>query len=165
MVNFAVLLPVGPGEDEVARAADTLESVWAHEPHISWGVLIDDSVDARQLEKKLSCPSTCRMASIMNPRQGKGIGHRGGLCTGILAALSWIHRHTDATFTFKLDTDALVIAPFAEKIQSAFDRMSEIGMLGSYDRTCNGKIREFWRWAQIMKKLSSPVSIWHPKRH
>jgi hypothetical protein len=160
MANFAVLVPVGPGDQEVARAADLLESLWAHEPYVSWCVLIDDSVYDRQLGRNLSFPSACSGVSLINPRRGKGIGNLGGLCTGILAALSWVHTHTNATFTLKMDTDALVIAPFAKKIQDAFDRRPEIGMLGSYDQTCNGEERDFSGWAKNMKKLASSVSVW-----
>jgi hypothetical protein len=41
-------------------------------------------------------------------------------------------------FVLKLDTDALVIAPFADKVIAAFDADPALGVVGSYDRMCNG---------------------------
>ena len=160
MVKFAAILPVGPGQPEVDRAADTLNSLWAYEPTLGWVVLVDDARQDRQLGQRFDPPPGCRVTSIINPRRGKGVGWSGGLCAATLAALKWVHQHTDASFVLKLDTDALVIAPFAEKIRRAFDEMPEVGMFGSYDRTCNGEARDFSRWGCVMRKFSGPIAIW-----
>lgn len=159
MINFAVFLAVGPGQKEIDRTADLLDSLWAYEPYTPWFVFVDDSVQDRQLTKYFRFPDTCKAISIVNPRQGKGIGHTGGLNTATLSALQWISKHTDTSFTLKLDTDALVIAPFAEKINHAFASMSNVGILGSYKKTCNGDLRDFSDWATYYRKLSSPISI------
>ena len=159
MIKFAVILPVGPGQQELDRTADLLNSLWAYEPHTHWLILVDDSKQDRQLTQRFNIPSSCKSISIINPRQGKGIGHTGGLCTALLTALYWIQKNTDVSFALKLDTDALVIAPFAEKIHTAFAAMPNVGMLGSYDKTCNGDKRDFSSWELQFKKLSSLVSI------
>jgi hypothetical protein len=159
MADIAVVMLVGPGQKEIDRTADTLDSIWAHEPHVAWCVLIDDSLHDRDLARRFSIPPTTNTVSIMNPRYGRGIGIGGGCCTGLLSALSWIHKHTNAPFSLKLDTDALVIAPFVQKIQRAFDAMPEVGMLGSYDIGCDGSKRDFSGWGREARKWSAPLNV------
>lgn len=164
MINFAVYLAVGPSQQELERTADLLDSLWTYEPYTPWLVFIDDSTQDRQLTKYFRFPDTCKAVSVINPRQGKGIGHTGGLNTATLSALQWINKHTDTSFTLKLDTDALVIAPFAEKIARAFAAMPNVGILGSYKKTCNGDLRDFSDWAKYFRHLSSPMSIFRVGR-
>ena len=60
----------------------------------------------------------------------------------------------------KLDTDALVIAPFAQKIGAAFDANGDVGMLGAYDRSPSGEPRDFSIHAKTMEAIyqqPSPV--------
>jgi hypothetical protein len=159
MVDVAVVMLVGPGQKEIDRTADTLDSIWAYEPRVAWCVLIDDSLHDRDLARRFSIPPTTNAVSIMNPRYGRGIGIWGGCCTGLLSALSWIHKHTSASFSLKLDTDALVIAPFVEQIQRAFDAMPEVGMLGSYDIACDGSKRDFSGWGRQVRKWSAPLNV------
>lgn len=160
MVKFAVILPVGPGPHELDRTADLLDSFRVHEPNVSWFVFIDDTEQDRQLAQIFQFPPTCQAVSLMNPRQGRGVGYRGGLCAAVLTALRWIHQQTDASFALKVDTDTLVIAPFADKIQGAIESLPEVGMLGAYDKTPNGAPRESPTWQRIFKKLSSPIARW-----
>jgi len=159
MVEFAVVLAVGPGQQELDRTADLLESLWTYEAHTSWTIFV--TKEDRQLTNHFYCPSTCKVVSLVNPFQNSGFkgGHRGGLCTATLTALRWIHENTSISFAVKLDTDALVIAPFAEKIHNAFASFPNAGILGSYDKTCNGDKRDFSYWAPYFKKLSSPISV------
>jgi hypothetical protein len=165
MVHVAVVMLVGPGQKEIDRTADTLDSIWAYEPHVAWCVLIDDSLHDRDLARRFSIPPTTNAVSIMNPRYGRGIGILGGGCTGSLSALSWIHKHTSASFSLKLDTDALVIAPFVEKIQRAFDAMPVVGMLGSYDIACDGSKRDFSGWGREVRKWSAPLMFRGTRRN
>lgn len=159
MIKFAVILPVGPDPQELERTSDLLHSLWAYEPHTSWVVLIDDTTHDRRLTERFYFPPTCQAVSLPNPRQGRGNGHRGGVCAALLTGLNWVHSHTDASFALKLDTDALVITPFAEKIQTAFAAMPQVGMLGSYDQTCNGDRRDFSFWQPCFEHLSSRLSL------
>ena len=166
MIGVAVLVLVGPTDQEVDRAEDTLESLWAYEPAVGWCVLVDDSVDDRRLSRRVRCPPTAEVVSIPNPRRGRGNGLLGGTCAGVLSALSWIHAHADPQFCLKLDTDALVIAPFVDKIARAFEAAPGTGMLGSYDMTCNGARRSFVRWGRRVAKLGAPLAVWRkpPRR-
>src|SRR5262245_28682559 len=113
--RFAVVIPVGPERIDAWRAIQLLESVVQWEPGVAWCVIVDDGLEPRGISERPLFPDACRAVTIMNPRRGRGLGWSGGLVTGMLAALSWIHTHTDAEFALKLDTDALVIGPMAGK--------------------------------------------------
>jgi hypothetical protein len=164
MTGVAVVMLVGPTEQEVRGAADTLDSLWAYEPGVGWCVLIDDSVEDRGLTRRLGCPRSVEVVSIVNPRRGRGTGILGGACTGMLSALSWIHAQAEPRFCLKLDTDALVIAPFGEKIARAFQASPGVGMVGSYDMCCDGTRRSFVQWSRRVAKLAAPVALWRKPR-
>lgn len=161
MIDFAVVLPIGPGQKEIDRVADLLDSIQRYEPQIPWLVFIDDDRVDRQLAKKFKLPARCTAVSIPNPRQGRGVGDRGGLCVANLVALSWIHEHTDARFALKMDSDALVIAPFAQKLQQAFAASPEVGIIGSaHQLTCNRELKNSAKDGYSMRKLRSLVAVW-----
>ncbi len=157
-VDFAVLLPVGPGSKEVERARDTLESLWTYEPGVSCIVLIDDSPVSRPLLLLSGCPSGCEISILHNSLIDKA--RLGSLKVGILRGLSWIQQNTKAAFVLKIDTDSLVIGPFSRRVLEAFVAMPEVGMLGSYEKTCNGYKRDFSGWGKRVRKLGSRVSLW-----
>lgn len=138
---------------------DLAESLWAHEPQTPWLVLIDDGGEDRRLASLLSAPSG-RVVSIFNTRGSRGIGPTSGLAAGMLLALKWIESHTDVSFLVKLDTDALVIAPFAEKLALAFARQTQAGMAGLYDKLCNGEPRDQSSFRKMLHKLAAPAAIW-----
>lgn len=151
-MKCAVLIPVGPGKAEIDRLADTLASLFHHEPAVSHVVLVDDAWPARELETLNPCPDGCRMVSVVNPRKGRGDGWSGGLTVGIQAGLRWIALHADCDIVLKLDTDALVIGPFVERIGRDFREHAGACMLGyvSADRCV----------APALRKLQRPLTVW-----
>jgi hypothetical protein len=160
--DFAVAIPVAPGPAEAARAEDLLASLRVYEPDVPRIVLVDDEPGGRRLE---GLRAGDRVAVIPNPRGGRGIGTLGGTCTATLAALVWVHAHAPGAHCVRLDTDALVIAPFAEKIAGALEARSNAGVVGSYDRTCNGEPRDFSSWAGVARTHARPIWTWrHPPR-
>jgi hypothetical protein len=160
MLKCAVIVLVGPNQKELTGLADLLDSLWTYEPQVSWVVLIDDNQYDRKLSESFGAPASCKLISLVNPRQGKGDGYTGGMCTGVLASLAWIQSHTATNFVLKLDTDALIIAPFAEKIHRTFALMPNVGMVGSYNISCNGWQRKCSYWANVIQELYSPAGIW-----
>jgi hypothetical protein len=103
----------------------------------------------RSLETTLKFPDGCKGVSVQHPkhrwpeksarsRKGKGI------CAAVQAAMQWIAQHAqqDVKFVLKLDTDALVIAPFADKIGKFFDEHPAVGNIGAYQFTPNGDPRD-----------------------
>ncbi len=159
---FAVILPIGPGDAEVAAATDTLQSLFAWEPAVTYLVLVDDAPQERALESLVAVPEGCRVVRMRSPRQGRVEGPLKGMAASMLAALRWLHEHAAVRFTLKLDSDTLVIGPFAAQIAAAFDRMPEVGMLGAYDRLCSGERRDFSPKAASIRKLARRLSVWFP---
>lgn len=159
MNKFCAIIPVGPGDAELERTRDLAESLWAHEPETQWLVLIDDGGEDRRLADRLSAPAG-RVVSIFNTRGKRGIGPTSALAAGMLLALKWIEANTDASFIVKLDTDALVIAPFAEKLARAFAETPSAGMGGLYDKLCNGQPRDQSSFRKMLHKLAAPAAIW-----
>ncbi|MEA2272699.1 MAG: hypothetical protein QOI98_1407 [Solirubrobacteraceae bacterium] len=140
---------------------DLLASLRAHEPGVTRIVLVDDEPDARRLDRHLDDG----VEVLPNPRGGRGIGTLGGTCTATLAALRRIHDDAPGAHVIRLDTDALVIAPFADRLARALEQRPDAGVVGSYDRTCNGEPRDFAPWADVARRHARLVWTWrHPPR-
>jgi hypothetical protein len=107
-------------------------------------------------------PGSCRLTVLANPRRGLGNGWSGGLTAGVLAALQWLERNAACDFVLKLDTDALVIAPFVSKIAAAFQRWPDATMLGTYSKSPNRKfdLPEDYSTAPALRKLLRVFTVW-----
>lgn len=158
--DFSILLGVGPGDLEIERTADFLDSLFCHEPEVSAVVLIDDAGYDRKMAEQFSPPNGCLLVSIVNPRQRTGIGWGGALCTSVILGLKWFHQNKDGGFILKVDTDSLIIAPFAESIAGGFRSLASAGIIGSYDRPPNGGSRDFVPNGHSIRKLARPLSFW-----
>jgi hypothetical protein len=153
---FVVAIPAGPAPEEAERVADLLASLRAHEPRAGRVLLIDDAPAQRR-----AWPQDVDV--IPNPRRGRGIGTLGGTCAATLAALAWTHEHEPGAWCLRLDTDALVIGPFAEAVDAAL--APEVGVLGSCRRTCNGEPRDLSSWAPVVRRHARRLWLWrHPPR-
>ena len=153
MKTWAVVVACGPTDREIERVADVLESVFHYEPNTRWVAVIDSGEDDRNLSERFAKPAGTTLASIRNPRPGRAKGQWGGLCVGVMAAYSWIVRHTDARFAVKFDSDALAINPFAEPMFQALRDSPLAGMFGAYMRDCNGVTRDYRGMGGLMKRL------------
>jgi len=161
--EFACAIAVGPDPKEIDRTADLIDSLGAFESGPWTLVMVDDAAEDRRLATQFKIPDDCQAVSVPHPRRDHSIQYtRGkGICAAILEALSWIARSAaDARFVLKLDTDALVIGPVAQKIASLLDANGDVGMLGAYDRTPAGEPRDFSLHATTMQQIyqrPSPV--------
>jgi hypothetical protein len=155
MSGCVVAIPVGPSDAEVARTHDLLAAIRAHESRVERIVLVDDAPSPR------SWPDG--VAVVPNPRAGRGIGTLGGTCTATLAGLAWAHARAPGDWVLRLDTDALVIGPFVEAVETEW-RPGD-GVLGSCRHTCNGERRDLTPWAFTVRRHAWPVWLWrHPPR-
>jgi hypothetical protein len=59
-------------------------------------------------------------------------------------------------FVLRIDTDALIIAPFADRVGRVFSQNPGIGMMGSYLISPNGKPRGREYWAELLRDMMSP---------
>ena len=158
MERVILLMSIGPSATELVRLRDFLESVFFWEPAVRSLVLIDDALEPRSLHERFSLPSGLRVHSIHHPRMGEGEGVWGGLAEGILLGLDWIATHEPAaSMVLKIDTDALVIAPFADKASKFLREHPKAGLVGLYDRHCSGAPRSFWPWNRAMLNYSLPI--------
>jgi hypothetical protein len=148
-INFGVYVAVGPGAQEVPRIRDLVESILAHEPATPFILFVDDSLEDRDLVGQLRLPPTCAAISIIHPRHGKGNGQFGPQFATNLISANWFAKNTNVEFVLKMDTDALVIGPFAERLSQLFARESGIGIVGVLGRTCNKSSREYHAFGEV----------------
>lgn len=162
--DFAIFVPVGPGQRELDRVADLLESVFYYEPSIPYIVFVDDvpEKEDRSLSTYFKTPKSCQVISLRNPRARQGNGIQGSITAGTIAAFRWIAENTNCRFTLKIDSDSLIIAPFSRKIIEAFDANPDISMYGCFSRTPDRpyNLPEDFSIAPALKKLQRWLTIW-----
>jgi glycosyl transferase family 2 len=142
---FTVFVPVGPGESERESLADTLDSLRAHAPGGEMRlILIDDSPRPRSLERLCPGASTIR-TGLWDTR---GPDPLSAMTAGTIEAL----KRAQGDFVLKLDTDAVVIAPFAESIHSILSRDRSIGIIGAFDRAAAGGTRDWSMWPPLIRR-------------
>ena len=159
LVRIAVIMPVAAGSVEEARFTDTAESLLVNEPSVRWLVVIDDTSEDRNLADAL--PATEATVVVLRSPLDDSVSDRESRITvGVLEGLKWVVGNTDCDVVMKVDTDALVIAPFAQKLEAAINDAS-VGLLGSYDVDCNGGRRSFRPLVPAVKRAAS---VLHPRQ-
>jgi hypothetical protein len=113
---------------------DLVDSLCTFEPGIPAIVIADDSASAPRIKQALRVPDGCRVSFVRNPDSRQNFLSLG---SNVLTALAHIHGSLPNGFTIKLDTDALVIGPFAARISSELKARPSTGMLGLLSNSCN----------------------------
>ena len=148
---FSVLVPVGPSADELERAGVLLGALYRHEPDVALVVLVDDEPRGRSLPERLPAPPHGRLVAVANPRGDRVPGNLGGLCAGVMAGLRAAREALPhAAFCLRLDTDALVIAPFADRVVPG----PGVGIAGSYDDAGPDGRRDFGVWEPHVRRAA-----------
>ena len=129
---LCILIPAGPGEAEVARVADLLEACATYSDLPLRAVIINDGNDASAL-KRAGTAAGIATDVLPNARDGKGDWWTGGLCMAMVDALLWIARNCPCRGVLRLDSDALVINPFASQLVALFEADPLVGMVGNSD--------------------------------
>jgi hypothetical protein len=151
MAGFVIVMPVGPGDEDAERAVDSVAAALAWEPQVARVVLVDDSTADRGLAERIGDP---RVVALRNPRRGFGQGVLAGTCTGMLLALRWIADDSPGSPVLRLDTDALVIGPFADRLREALAAHPEAGIVG---RDNVGSVGD---WRRATAKMAMPVRVY-----
>ncbi len=154
--SFSVVIPIGPDERELDRLDDLLDSLRAHTPHgEARVVLIDDCKRPRPLH------ALCEGAVVVRTALwARGAPDReSAMKAGMIEAL----KHADGEFAVKLDTDALVIGPFVEAIRSRFAGDRALGLVGAFDRSPGGDLRDWSCWERAILRTTSRVSSSSPR--
>lgn len=165
--KFAALIAVGPGPQEVDRVADLVDSLSAYEYGPCYFVMVDDARSPRGLVQQIRFPINVSPVSIWHDRTSQRTGYScgKGICSVIMTGLQWIAQYAeDAQFVLKLDSDALIIAPFAVQLHARLTSSPDVGMIGAHTLTPNGTPRDVTRAARIMRQLHRPTIPWHRPR-
>jgi hypothetical protein len=154
-VTYAVVLLVGPADQEIDRANDLIDSIGTCERALCRMVVVDDGGHDRRLKERLKFPRHIEPVFLLFDRP-RTIAYKTskGVCGNSLLGFQWIARHAPgAAFGMKLDTDTLVIASFAKKLAREFAASPDVGVLGANTKTPEGYERDFTRNADLMKSL------------
>jgi hypothetical protein len=150
MTDFSVIVPVGPVPAEVARLEDTLDSLLAHEGSASIRlILVDDSPVPRQLVEHWPGVVVIRTALWERGTPDPLSAHTAGTLEALKCA--------EGEFALKLDTDAVVIAPFANSIAAAFGTDDRLGVVGAFDKSPRGALRDWSVWPRVISRTTWPV--------
>lgn len=157
-MKFVVLVPVGPNEGEVERARDLLAALSHFEKDRFALVLVEDRSPPRPLTMLIAPELADRTYRVVNPRRNKGGGLGAGLAAGVLAGLHDAVELPGWEFVLKLDTDSLVIAPFADEIGRIFTDNPEVGIVGAYQFSPAQKVDR--TSTPALEKLLRQITIW-----
>lgn len=156
-LSYAIALLIGPKDLEVERSQDLIDSLAFHEPTPARVAVVDDCPTPRDLSQRLRFPPHITPAFLRFDRPKVGFKEAKGVAGNSLMAFQWIAHHApEARFGMKLDTDALAIGPFAERLAREFDADPAVGALGAYTKTPEGQDRDISRNARLMKELHRP---------
>jgi len=153
--TFGVLVPVAATDEDWKRLPDLLDSLFTYESAADEVVILDDGPAGRPMP---AAPAGCRLTRLPNARAGQGDGWSGGLCAGMIGGYHYLQSSSPPSrrFVLRIDTDALIIAPFAQQIADVFERRPDVGMLGSYLLSPNGKPRGFEYWGKLLEDMLKP---------
>jgi hypothetical protein len=134
-----VIVPIGPGEIELRRFSDLLESLWTYEPGAGLCVAIDNSSEPRDLPLELRWRG-CRFVTLQAPYREQGRPLWGRLSASILLALRTIYQEGRFELVVRLDTDALIIGPFRDAVRGFIAQHPEAGIVGTLGCTCRREL-------------------------
>ena len=80
------------------------------------------------------------------------------LSAHVAGTLEGLARARGLDFAIKLDTDAAVIGSFSPQLTAAFTDPG-LGMVGSYDRTSSGGIRDWSGWRTTIDRATLPLVL------
>ncbi len=139
--RFAAIVPVASDPVGLWRGMSLLCDLFQCEPGIGWCVILDDSPHASGLAELSFVPSGCQTVTFTNRNRTDATALKGSLTARLIEGLAWIHSNTDADFVLRIDTDALVIAPFSHLVRSFIAQRSEAGLIGTVGLSCNPQLR------------------------
>lgn len=138
--GYAVIVPVGPGDAELRRYRDLIDSLRTYEPGARLCLAIDGSDDLRNLNLSGDWPG-CRFTTLHGLFQGRGEALLGRLSAAMLVALRMVYESGPFDFLVRLDTDALVVERFGDAVRAFIEQHPEAGMVGTLGCTCR---RDAW---------------------
>jgi hypothetical protein len=115
-LNIMVFIPLGPGALELDRLDDLLDSIITHQGTALHILIVNDSAEKRPLDGFLKKYPFKRF-EIISPATSKVFRRfTSQLSAHTLLAIEHFVKFSDCKLLLKLDTDALIIGPFADQI-------------------------------------------------
>ena len=137
MGGAALLALVGPSSEDLDRVEDLLASAACYEPELGACVLIDDAAEDRAAVLERRAAGRLPVTVLRHPRRGRPGPTAGALTAGVLTGLAWLHARHDVDFVLKIDLDALIIAPFQQRISALLRARPDAGVVGCVGETCD----------------------------
>jgi hypothetical protein len=156
---FAVFVPLGPDPRELDRLRDTLASLLAFEDGNEMHLVIvdDDGGTGRALPIESDYWSGVTVIPLQVPSGEARNRAYDAMVIGTVEALIAVAPHRPE-FVLKLDTDALVIGPFSDRLREVFADPG-LGVVGSYRHTCTGAPRDWSHWETALRRAARPLAI------
>ena len=142
-MKYSMVLLLGPGQVETNRAYDLLESIHRYEvtakQDLHFIVVNDGNQDLDQLKPLLD--KFARSDIIPNPLHGVSDILYDRLAAGVFSGIRFAVSKGLPDFVMKIDTDAICISPFANRICEYFKTNPSVGFAGTYLEWPDGESR------------------------
>ena len=151
---FGVIIPVGPGDREIARLHQLLAELSTYE---------DRRRVPRDRRRRPRAPVD--RGGLAGPQvfrtearqRGGVLDPYGAMVASTIEGLR-ICRERRVDMVLKLDTDAAVIGPSPQRSEPRFG-MPRLGVVGSYDVTSAGGRRDWSVWASRLRRADLPLHL------
>lgn len=154
-MRYAVFTMLGPGETDARRLRTMLRGLFRHEPATPVLAIVNDTGGPLpNLDDVV--PGDCERIELVQ-RERRGIH---GISHNTLLALRELSKRSDLDFVVKIDTDALVIGPFAVAIDEYFTAHPEIGQVGRAERMCDGSPTPFGLYGKFIRRMKRRFQVW-----
>lgn len=157
-----VVIPVGP-KTELSFLNDTVRSVFEY-ARTSFKVLIIDNTNDGLDHAAIHRHEDIDILRCAHSKNSNGL--YGGLYFNLSTSWRVVLERYDFDVVLRLDDDALMIAPGADRDAiDFFARHPDVGCLGSYRLTCMGDRRDFRPAQRIVRAETSAMgALRHPRR-
>jgi len=140
---FVYVVPVGPSALDRYRCADLLDSIRCCEPAAAHTYLVHDGHDEHALRRLVEVAGLAGSV-VAVPRAARGLPWSGRVALGLAHVYRRVLRDFPGHSICRLDTDSLVVRPFAHAAARTFAADPRAGLIGS--NGLFGGARHLGRW-------------------
>jgi hypothetical protein len=161
MVPLIILYPLGAGTREFERLRDTLSALAVYGHGLKTLIILSDTPDSADAEQALAaarpkCPFPIELWRSAALDTNLPFPARITYATG--RAYAEIFRRHPGCAVLKMDSDALVIAPFVERLSQVVTAHPEAGLFGSVNLSSNGTVSASNSWRPLILAMSRPLA-------
>jgi hypothetical protein len=163
--RYAVLIPVGKEPVERDRLDQLLDSLFHFEPRCPAVVIVNDHGDRNKLREILlqHLPAGCQWVLLDNCRPERSWPWGGRFTYSLAEGFRWILANAKTEWVLRIDSDCLIIAPFAEQVYARVRAEPEIGLLGSHYHA--GRRQPAYRYhAARARRFARAFGLWRRPR-